>query len=91
MDLWGFENVTNLFGSIYGIQVCGESTRIGDAVDLRVVSGATTSDDTGIDNTLNNDPDYVTYTRIVELDPNTSSAWTLSNLNTAQFGAILGS
>ncbi len=91
VDLWGFENVTNLFGSIYGIQVCGESTRTGDAIDLRIVSGATTSDDVGTDNTEVNDPDYVTYTRIVELDPNTSSAWTLSNLNAAQFGAILGS
>lgn len=91
VDLFGFENVTSLYGTIYGIQVCGESTRTGDAVDLRIVSGATTSDGTGMDNTVINDPDYVTYTRIVELDPNTSSAWILSNLNAAQFGAILDS
>ena len=91
VDLWGFENVTSLYGAIFGIQVCGESTRIGDAIDLRIVSGATTSDDVGVDNTVYNDPDYVTYTRIVELDPNTSSTWTLSNLNAAQFGAILDS
>jgi len=91
VDLWGFENVTSLHGTIHGIQVCGESTRLGSAIDLRVVSGVTTSDAAGVDNTVINDPDYVTYTRIIELDPNTSSAWTLTNLNAAQFGAILGS
>lgn len=88
VDLFDFENAV-LYGSIFGIQVCGENN--GDAVDLRVVSGVTTSDAVGVDNTVDHDPDYVTYTRIVELDPNTSSTWTLSNLNTAQFGAILDS
>lgn len=90
IDLWGFENAV-LFGNIYGIQINAEISSTSDAVDLRVVSGATTSDAVGTDNTVANDPSFITFTRIVELDPNTSSAWTLSNLNTAQFGVILDS
>ena len=91
VDLFDFENVTSLFGAIYGIQVCTELSSTSDATDLRVVSGVTTSDAEGTDNTVDNDPSFITFTRIVELDPNTSSAWTLSNLNAAQFGAIIGS
>ncbi len=91
VDLFGFQNVTSLLGAIYGIQVCVEISDSSDPVDLRIVSGATTSDEEGVDNTVVYDPSFITYTRIVELDPNTSSAWTLSNVNAAQFGAILGS
>ena len=91
VDLFGFQNVTSLFGAIYGIQVCCATRDSDDPVDLRIVSGATTSDAVGTDTGPYYSPSYITYTRIVELDPNTSSAWTLSNLNTAQFGAILGS
>ncbi len=91
VDLFRFQNVTSLLGAIYGIQVCAEISDISDPVDIRIVSGATTSDAEGVDNTVVSDPSFITYTRLVELDPNTSSAWTLSNLNAAQFGAILGS
>ncbi len=91
VELFDFENETTLLGGIFGIEVCGQVLSTSDPVDLRIVSGATTSDAEGRDNTVRNDPGYITFTRIVELDPNTSSAWTLSNLNAAQFGAILGS
>ncbi len=91
IDLLGFEDETTLLSGILGIQVCAEILASSDPVDLRIVSGVTTSDAEGTDNTVRNNPGIVAYTRIVELDPNTSSAWTLSNLNAAQFGAILGS
>lgn len=89
VDLFGFEN-SSVTGSILGIQICGEFSSTSDVTNLRVVSSSTTSDDVGIDNTTQS-PLYITYTRILESDPNTSTSWALSDLNAAQFGVIIGS
>ncbi len=50
-------------------------------------SGATESDDTA---QLINSADYMTKRRVLETDPNTSSAWTQTDLNAAQFGIKVG-
>lgn len=51
---------------------------------LRVVSGATTTDTTGNDGGTG----VTTYGNILNTDPNTGSAWTETNFNAVEYGAI---
>lgn len=56
-------------------------------MNLTTKSGATTTDSTAV--TLATT--YVGYSRIYETDPNTASAWTVSNINALQIGQKVAS
>ena len=89
-DLYDYTAIAGLGDSVKGIQintVCRETDANSFSLKTVVKSDATESADgaQAIGTT-----DYVTKTRIVELDPHTSNAWTLSGLNAAQFGIEVG-
>ena len=67
------------------LEVLGRADAAGDEVGLRVVSGATT--DTGADMPLINGT-YRWRRKHWTVDPNTSAAWTVANINAAEWGVI---
>lgn len=88
-DLYNYGSVSGL-GVIHGVQACADC-RETDATPFDLVtvckSGVTESDDGG--QTVGS-TSYVTRMRILETDPDTSSAWTISGVNAAQFGVKVG-
>jgi len=84
-DLYDYDALADVT-NIHGIQINTE-VRVTDAqsYDLNSVvkSGSTT--DEGSADTITSTT-YVSQNRISETDPNTSAAWTLTNVNAAQFG-----
>lgn len=89
-DLYDYAAVPTTLASIHGIQI-NTVVRETDASDFTlktlVYSGTTLSADTAqaIAGTS-----YEVLHRVVELDPDTSSAWTSSGINSAQFGIEVG-
>jgi hypothetical protein len=87
-DLFDYANAT-IVTSIYGLSI-NTTCRVTDAnsVDLKtvVVSGANESTTTDAISST----DYLTKSVISETDPNTSSAWDVSNINSAFFGIEVG-
>ncbi|MFA5345390.1 MAG: hypothetical protein WC315_03870 [Candidatus Omnitrophota bacterium] len=87
-DLYGYSATT--LTTIKGLMICTDC-RDTDVTDYNLKtsckSGATDSDDAGqsVGSTS-----FVTLKRILETDPNTSSAWTQTDLNAAQFGVKVG-
>jgi hypothetical protein len=83
-DLYNYEAVPP--ANIYGVMACTDC-RETDASPFSLVtvckSGATESNDSAqsIGTT-----DFVTKVRVIENDPNTSAAWSKTNLDAAQFG-----
>jgi len=90
VELWSYEDLSEIDGAILAAQ---QHTRAGsDDVGLRTIdiiceSGATT-DSTSVGLTTDGGFDVIEV--IYEDDPNTSSAWTISNLNAANFGVKVG-
>ena len=73
-------------GTINGIQVntaVRETDGTPHSLITRVISGSTTSDDAGQSVGVTS---YVNKKRILETDPNTSAAWTPTNLSSATIG-----
>jgi hypothetical protein len=87
-DLYNYGAST--LNSIKGVVVCTDC-RQSDATAFSLKtpckSGATENDDSAqsIGTTS-----YVTKQRVLETDPNTSTTWTLTDLNAAQFGVKVG-
>ena len=87
-DVWDYQDIANV-GTIYGIQVnttCRESDARSFSLITRVVSGATTSDDSA--RPIGTASLWV-KSRVVETDPNTGSYWGVGGLSAAQFGVVL--
>ena len=89
-DLYEYTAVADLANSVKGIQInttCRETDTNSFSLQTVVKSGTTESDDTAqnIGSTS-----YVTKTRLLETDPDTATAWTLSGINAAQFGIKVG-
>jgi len=88
-DLYDYASLQYVTGGIKGLQV-NTQARITDATsfDLKTTchSGTTDSDDAGQALAAS----YADYRRIVELDPDTAAAWTVSGVNAAQFGVKVG-
>ncbi len=63
-------------------QRCREVTSVTSATLIRIRSGSTNSDSS----TLNGSTTYANQFRILATDPNTSSAWTTSGLDSAEIG-----
>ena len=90
VELWSYENLSEIDGTILAAQ---QHTRAGtDDVGLRTVeilceSGGTTD---SVSVGLTTDGSFDVSEVIYENDPNTSSAWTISNLNAANFGVKVG-
>ena len=84
-DLYDYDALADVT-NIQGIQINTE-VRVTDAqsYDLNAVIKSGATEDEGSEDTIT-PTTFVTHTRIAETDPNTSSAWTLSNVNAAQFG-----
>lgn len=84
-DYYNFSNLTANTEDVYAVQITGVAKKT-DAglrsLKLNVTSNGT--EDAGAANAL--DTSYGYYTEIVELDPDTSSAWTPSSVNAATFG-----
>jgi len=88
-DLYGYENVT-IPTSIFGLQVNTDCELTGTSpFDIKQVakSGATT--DVGPAESIWSDQNTVRR-RLLEQDPDTTSAWTQSGINGAQFGFEVG-
>jgi hypothetical protein len=87
-ELFNFDDIANV-SAVTALQI-NTVARLTDANQFSlknsIKSGATDSDDTG--QPVSND--YQTRYRCVEADPNTSSAWTVANVNTATFGFKVG-
>ena len=90
IELWSYADLSEIDSDIIAIQ---QHTRVAtDDVGMRTVdilceSGATTDTDSyGIAT----DGGFDILATIYETDPNTSSAWTISNLNAANFGVKVG-
>lgn len=89
-DLYDYESLSLSPSQIFGVQIntmCRETDATPFDLVTVVKSGTTESDDGGqaIGST-----DYQVKRRIVELDPDTSSAWTESGVNAAKFGVKVG-
>jgi hypothetical protein len=87
-DTFGYGDVSDL-GPIAGVQLSTIARNEGgSALDMisRVVSGSTTSDDAGVECTSSR----VDYLRVLEVDPDTTSPWSVSGINSAVFGVKAG-
>jgi hypothetical protein len=87
-DLYNYENTS--LTTIAGVAVCTDCRETdADNMDLKIVckSGDTESDGTAIPVQTSS---FITKQRLLETDPNTSAAWTPTNLNAAQFGVKVG-
>ena len=91
-DLYDYANLSTITTeTIVGVQI-NTDVRINafpGNIDLyqTVKSGGTTSDGQPTNIAMD---EYEVATRILETDPNTSSAWTASGVNAAQFGVKVG-
>lgn len=89
-DLFNYASMPTGLGTIRGVQintVCRETDATTFSLKTLVKTGTTTSADTA--QTIGTTT-YTNLHRIVELDPDTSSAWTESGINGAQFGYETG-
>lgn len=85
MDLWGYAAASGI-QSIKGIQinsVCRETDANPFSLKQPCKSGSTISEGSAV---AIGSTSYRTINRIMETDPDTSAAWTVSSLNAAQFG-----
>lgn len=89
-DLYQYGDVSGVGDLIAGVQI-NTDVKETDATTFDLVtvckSGTTESDNVASPIGSTN---YVTKTRIVELDPNTAAAWTAAGVNAAQFGIKIG-
>ena len=89
-ELWSYADISEIDGVIVAVQ---QHTRAGTAgggmrtLSILCESGVTT-DVTSYG--LTTDGGFEPLEIIYEVDPNTSSAWTISNLNAANFGVKVG-
>jgi hypothetical protein len=86
IDLYDFANLSVL-NSIKGAMVCVdcEDTSANSTLQVQCVSGATTVNSANLTVITS----YTTVSNILETDPNTNSAWSVSNFNAAQFGVMV--
>jgi hypothetical protein len=87
-DLYNFgaTTLTTINGVIAWVD-CRETDADNFSVKIPCKSGATESDDTA---QSVGTPNYVTFKRVLETDPNTAAAWATADLNAAQFGIKIG-
>lgn len=84
-DLYAMANLSRGSGTIYGAVAtawAGNSDAGAQSIKHVAKSGATTDVGTAVAVTTT----YVPLPKVYEVDPNTSAAWTVSNLNSAEFG-----
>jgi len=88
-DLYDYAALQYITGGIKGLQV-NTQARITDATSFNLKttchSGTTDSDDAGQALAAS----YANHRRVIELDPDTAAAWTVSGVNAAQFGVKVG-
>jgi hypothetical protein len=84
-DSWAFANLTAVTGTIFGaaINLAALKSDAG-ARDIKPLCRSGSTDSLGSAFSLSTDQLYVQ--KIYEVDPNTASAWTESNVNSAEFG-----
>lgn len=85
-DTYDFTNISHTPASIFGIQINMIARK--DDAGTRSIAAVTRSggaDTDGATQALSTS--YLNYREIRETDPNTSAAWTKTNLNAAEFGA----
>lgn len=73
-------------GTVHGVQISTTSRKTDTKArgfKASIKSGATEKEDTG-EHTLT--ASYIVYRDIYEVDPNTSSAWTVTNVDSLEFG-----
>ena len=89
LDLYTYADVADL-GDIFGIQIntcCKETDATSFSLKTTIRSGTTNYDDSAQSIGTTN---YITKKRIAEVDPDTTTAWTISGLNAAEFGIKVG-
>lgn len=85
-DLYTFSNVASGTSGIKGVQIdtcCRETDATSYSIITVIRSGATDYDDSAQAIGTTN---YVSKRRVAEQNPNTSAAWTETNINSAEFG-----
>lgn len=84
-DTYAFGNLSHTPASVFGLQIAMAAKK--DDAGARSIQSVIRSSATELDGTAN--PLATTYTyylQISETDPNTSAAWTGTNVNAAEFG-----
>lgn len=85
-DTYAFTDMTHTPATISGVQVCLTARK--DDAGARSVAAVTRSGGSDTDGaTQALGTSYAVYREVRETDPNTSAAWTKTNLNSAEFGA----
>jgi hypothetical protein len=87
-DTYAFGNLTPTSGTIKGVQVLINARK--DDAGFRTIAPVYRPASTDYDgSTVNVGDSYVYYSEITEVSPETSSAWTIAEVNGAEFGVKL--
>jgi hypothetical protein len=88
-DLYDYETLSGS-GDIFGLQIntqCRETDAATFSLITPIKSNGTQSDDAG---TVVGTTSYTTRSRVSEIDPDTSAAWTFAGVDAAKFGIKVG-
>jgi hypothetical protein len=84
-DTYAIADMSHVPSTIHGVQVCASAKK--DDAGARTMAIVTRSGGTDYDSSAYSiSTSYLVYRNIRETDPNTSSAWSKTNLNSAEFG-----
>lgn len=84
-DTYAFTDMTHTPATIHGVQLCMAAKK--DDAGAKSIAGVTRSGGTDFDGaTVAISTSYQYVLQMRETDPNTSAAWTKTNLNAAEFG-----
>lgn len=84
-DTYAFTDITHTPSAIFGAQVCLQAKK--DDAGARSICAVTRSGGSDFDGSAQVlSTSYAVFRTMLELDPNTSAAWTKTNLNAAEFG-----
>jgi len=91
LDLYNFQDATGFGATIFGIQI-NTHARVTDAAsrDLLIPIKSDTTVNNGSTYTVSS-TSYMTFTRVSETNPHTSTLWTTTTLNAALFGVKVAS
>jgi len=88
VDTYNYPSITPTSGTVYGVQVNMNARK--DDGGTRTIAPVVRSGGTDFVGTSQNiGSSYTYYQQLYEQDPNTAAAWTISNVNAAEFGVKL--
>lgn len=88
VDDWGYSNITEIDGGILGLAQWTRATT--NDGGIRTVNSLCESNSTEDLDSVAHSEGFETLYRIIDEDPDTSTAWTVSGVNAATFGVEVG-